>query len=101
MSHYTKPEKRKARKPHRCSWCDEMIKKGELHEAWTMFDDGRADTVRVHIECGEAIQDVYDDEWEPGGHSRGCTCEHGECTCGKNPALTPTPAKPETPQENR
>ena len=65
---------REARKPTRCHWCWESIAKGESHQTYTQFSDGRASTTRMHPECYEAMQDYAREveyyarevEWAPG-----------------------------------
>ena len=62
---------RNARKPHRCSWCWEWIAKGEAHQTYTQFGDGKATTVRLHPECYDAMLDCASAEggwaeWTPG-----------------------------------
>ena len=75
---------RKARKAHRCFWCDELIAKGETYHTWTCFDAGDILVIKVHIECHAAWNTLgrYDrDEVDRGSYNRGCTCENGRCEC--------------------
>jgi hypothetical protein len=50
------PEPRKARLQHVCEWCNTpVIEKGEIHMAWVWVEDGSASTVRMHLDCYEAM----------------------------------------------
>jgi hypothetical protein len=74
----------KARKPHRCWWCDERIEIGTTYKQWTCFGDGNVQRVQVHVECLKAWQSLHPHDAEEmtyGSFSRGCTCEHGRCEC--------------------
>jgi hypothetical protein len=54
MNHTSTPEKRKARKPHRCDWCSERIEKGTTYENTFQVCEGDAWRSKMHLECGEA-----------------------------------------------
>jgi hypothetical protein len=76
----------KARKPHRCWWCDGRIEPGELYARWLWKEPGESPlAVEVHPECRAAWNTLEygENEVAAGEHCRGCTCEHGFCECGK------------------
>lgn len=70
---------RKAAKQLHCEWCDEPIAVGESHIWWVWASDGRATTLRTHLECNrplyESAADDPDHEYCYEGHARGATCE--------------------------
>lgn len=74
---------RAAAKKHWCSWCGYPIDQGDSYVKWRVFDQGDAGTVKVHPECHEAIQESEVEEWTPGDHTRGCTCDAGEDDCSR------------------
>lgn len=63
------------RKQYRCSWCDELIEKGEKHLYYTSVYYGDFQTTRMHLECEAAMDKTDRDElidgWEPGSYKRG------------------------------
>lgn len=52
-------ETRKARKPHRCDYCGEMIEKGEVYEYATLKFDGIYHWSN-HVRCGKIAQKIWD-----------------------------------------
>lgn len=71
MSDTTSAVMRRARKPTRCRWCWEAIAKGESHQTYTQFGDGRVSTTRLHPECYDAMTEAAREEggyfeWTPG-----------------------------------
>ena len=85
--------RKKPRKPCKCFWCGESID-GEF-VSWMSSNDGKAETIRVHVECKSAWdaamngpdRDYYMyDGCSFGDHSRGCECPHGMCQCKKEGA---------------
>lgn len=62
------------RKPCRCSWCGEMIEKGEPAESWVHVDVRDFGAVTVHPECAEVIEEYAIDE----GGEFTWTCGDGE-----------------------
>ena len=83
---HTPPETLKARKPHRCTSCGEMIAPGESYARWASFDDA-AFTNKMHPECLEAHEEE--------------ARAHGDGSGGweYSPCGTPRPAKaPAGPQ---
>lgn len=82
----TTAQTHKARKTHRCSWCDQRINSGETYHRYRWFDGSDASTVKMHPECHEASDRLSKQqggyiEFEPGEYTRGCTCEAGCCEC--------------------
>lgn len=69
----------KARKPHKCTWCGEMIESGEqYHRRAGIDDDGLFWTMEIHLECLKAEEEIlrkdpnyYDETWEPYQCKRG------------------------------
>ena len=61
------PKERKARHQHVCEWCNKpVIDVGEIHMAWVWVEDGIAATVRMHLDCYDAMHresDHYHDEY--------------------------------------
>ena len=48
------------RKPRRCSWCGEMMRKGEEAETYPFIFEGEIDHVTAHPECKIYGIDEYD-----------------------------------------
>ena len=44
---------RKARKNHRCTVCEELIKKGDVYLSQTCVEDGEIITFKSHLDCTE------------------------------------------------
>ena len=59
----TPVEKLKARKPHCCMSCGEVIDVGETYYRWRSYIDGDAGTNKMHPECYE-LHDADGGEWE-------------------------------------
>ena len=76
MSYTTPTTTQAARKQYVCDWCNEGIVPGEQYARWCWFDDGHAETVKMHGECYyDGLLDLdYDDSWYPGDNPRGCNC---------------------------
>lgn len=71
MSYSTEPTTQRAIKPHRCTWCWQLINPGEQYSRYRYFDGGDAGTVKLHPECFDAMQVEakewgYGFEWTPG-----------------------------------
>ena len=49
--YYTPPERRTARKQHRCTYCSEQINVGEQYDRWMSVDNRHAVTNKMHLEC--------------------------------------------------
>lgn len=68
---------RAARKPHRCTWCGEVIEVGQPYERWMSVDDFMQ-TNKAHPECVIAMNRLAKEEggtteFEPGSFKRGST----------------------------
>lgn len=65
----------KAKKEHRCSWCNEKILIGEQHDYTVGIFEGEFSTQRLHNECSQAQRKVPHDDicdgWFPGEFKRG------------------------------
>lgn len=75
MSHHTEPTEHKARIPHRCDWCWQVVKSGDQYKRYRYYDGGDAGTVKMHPECHEAMQEAAREEggvieWTPGQERR-------------------------------
>jgi len=68
-----------ARKAHQCNYCLEEIPKGEQYSRWTGIHDMDFQSSAMHIECAKAFSDSGWDEYYPGEHMRGTSCDNG-CT---------------------
>lgn len=69
----------KARKEHRCEWCNQKILKGEKHFHRSYRFEGNFNNGRMHLEC-ELAMDKSDhgdlqDGWIPGDPNRGETLD--------------------------
>lgn len=58
MCSYTEIERvvHKARKPHKCTWCGEMIVVGERYERERCVFEGDPQTNCFHLECAEDLK---------------------------------------------
>ena len=74
--HFTEVETHKAAKEHQCSWCGDAIVIGERYKRYRFFDRGDANTVRLHPECLDAVDELNDSDcgFRPGDNPRGCNC---------------------------
>ena len=52
----TEPKTVIAAKQHQCTWCGQLIEKGESHSTWKSVDDTWF-TSRMHPECEEALDE--------------------------------------------
>lgn len=66
-----------ARKAHRCLWCPEPIRAGEVYDKIVGIYDGKLDSGKYHHECFKAMQTLpYGEENpEPAQCQRGTTLE--------------------------
>ena len=71
MSDFYNPhEIRKARKPHRCTYCGEAINAGDTYAYQTGNWDGRWFESKMHDECFEEMCDEGDGEYTPYSNDR-------------------------------
>jgi hypothetical protein len=56
VSYCTDTETLVSRKEHRCTWCAQVIAKGETYKRWVSFDDS-AYTNKMHPECESACNE--------------------------------------------
>lgn len=82
MSYYTHltSKQPKARKDHHCTWCGELIKKGDIYNYSSGVFDGHFTTSHLHDECLKAMtksysnKEIYADEgYTPYEQKRGMT----------------------------
>lgn len=75
-----------ARKQHTCWWCGDPIEPGETYRRWLWKDRGDVEAVKVHDDCYAAWKTLEpgDNEVDFAEFCRGCTCERGDCRCGKD-----------------
>ncbi|MBU1767862.1 MAG: hypothetical protein KJ648_07160 [Candidatus Omnitrophica bacterium] len=72
---------RRAKKEHRCSWCDEKILVGERYARWLWKDGGDLGPVLMHFECEEGMTHLQrleresEIEFQPGTFKRGTSEE--------------------------
>lgn len=57
MSFFTQVKTVTAAKPHKCSWCGEVIEKGTKYVTWARLGGYDAGVVKMHEECYEAHAD--------------------------------------------
>ena len=67
---YTPHEYRKAKKPHRCTYCGEAINKGEQYTFQKGNYDGRWFESKMHDECFEDMAETGDGEYTPYSNER-------------------------------
>lgn len=60
----TPAETVKARKAHKCTYCGEWIKPGELYDTWKSVDDSWF-TNKMHPECNEEVSEDGYFEYTP------------------------------------
>lgn len=84
MTDFAAQTMHKARKPHRCFWCGELINAGEHFIRHCQFEPGEPPApMRFHSECDVSMH-CLDGTWgcyegfEEQGHHRGCTCTKDE-----------------------
>jgi hypothetical protein len=66
----TETETHVARKQHRCTWCWQMVRPGDIYRRYRVLN-GDVATVRMHPECYDAMQTEAAEEggwieWTPG-----------------------------------
>lgn len=69
MAEFINDTLRIARKEHRCTFCGDVIKKGERHQCWTYVDGGKVYTDKYHENCAYAISqncESGDEEYSTG-----------------------------------
>lgn len=54
----------KGRKQYSCSWCGEVIEKGEVHQSRAYIMDGEFRADREHLECVQAMNTVNWSDWD-------------------------------------
>lgn len=59
MSEILQEKDRKARKEHRCSYCGETIKKGEIYEYAKLKEDGKLYEWKNHKKCGFVARELW------------------------------------------
>ena len=92
----------RARKQHRCDWCNETIAVGEPYVRQRCKDGADVWTWRAHAECYRASNKL--DEWDLENavgvtFTRGCTCEKGQHDAGAKWPCGETPLTQETAKE--
>ena len=70
MNFYTQPILVTARKPHKCTYCAEIIEKDENYYKWRSLDDGSWFTSKLHRECNELFNKTGDGEYPPYSEQR-------------------------------
>ena len=51
---------RKARKPHKCDWCRQVIEKGEQYEYQKYVYDGKIYDWKTHLACSRVASAIWD-----------------------------------------
>lgn len=51
---------RKARKPHKCDWCGQVIEKGEQYEYQKFVCDGQMYDWKAHLACSRVVSAIWD-----------------------------------------
>ena len=82
MSHVFQSRVTRARKRHRCTWCDEWIEKGEYYERYAYKDDVISSCC-MHGECYVTMQEDAHEwgapfDFVPGSYCRGFPVKHVE-----------------------
>ena len=67
---YNPAEQRKARKPHRCSYCGEPIENGDTYMFQKGNHEGAWFTSKMHHECFEDMCESGDGEYTPYDNER-------------------------------
>ena len=71
-------EPRKAKKPHKCTWCGQQIPIGEVYRRWRSVDNSFF-VSKMHEECVgamlEEFRETRDNEYLPFENERPQTCE--------------------------
>lgn len=49
----------KAKRPHKCTWCGQVIEIGETYKSWKSIDDSWFHN-KMHFECRDAVSDECD-----------------------------------------
>lgn len=79
MSDFGEGSTVRARKRHRCEWCQDIIKVGESHSHYKGMWEGDWQDWRTHTDCYEAFhRECADGEMCEGKHQRGRTCDETE-----------------------
>ena len=71
MASQTETTTQTARIKHRCTWCWQVVNVGEQYKRYRYFDGGDAGTVKMHLECHDAMlwyarEEGGFIEWTPG-----------------------------------
>lgn len=80
-----------ARKQHKCSWCGDTIEIGTSYRSWVWSEDGDFTRIACHPECKVAWEEL--EQLDPlclfagALFSRGCMCDHNNCTCDPAPTF--------------
>lgn len=67
---YNPVEYRKARKDHQCTYCAELISKGDAYAHQTGVYDGSWYTSKMHPECFDDLCEQGDGEYAPYSNER-------------------------------
>lgn len=84
---------KRARKSHRCDWCNEPIAVGDPYVRQRNCDGPDVWTYRAHAECWEAAErmdrdDLESDQQHGVVHVRGCEFDRFEpCECARHKAM--------------
>lgn len=80
MTTFHEQSVKRSRKRRQCTWCLEMIERGQPYESYRFADGGNVGLVVLHPECMVAQQEMakiekYGLEWSPGDFKRGSIYE--------------------------